>query len=241
MATNTQPTDGDETNSYDRLTEIKGIGPATAPEIARKTGISDPHDLASAYLAGEVDLDGFGLRLEYVREWIVQATEGGFLELPEGRNTPANAKVLLFRQAFGEGSKFHATLPHPTGTESWDRDPVGTVWVGEEDTVGVVKGHQGLLDLYADEDMLAEYGECDGCELDTDGLHLYQFDAGRAGTSNVKAGYIDALLEIFEFDLADVQVYRSERASSPHSFPIIVHDQDTDLIVTVAPYIGRGR
>lgn len=217
-----------------KLTEIKGIGEATAPVIEAKTGCQTPSELAYGYLAGKYDRDVIR-RTDYFKDWLLTNVDELSLDIEK-----AKVKVTLFCLELGcnvqtsdlqniDGMRTtgHSINGDKLTTEhiKWHDSGVG-VWVDTANVMCIARGVASLTDLQSP-DIWNELQPCDSHERDGD-HHLFTVDGGE---TLVSGDYFETLGNIFDVPLFDIKCHPDGE------YPILVEDRDTDLVIALAPRV----
>jgi len=215
------------------LTQIKGIGESTAPEIEVRTGCETPDELVEAYLTEEESgIHDTIRRTDYLNEWILDNLEELDVDV-----SLAQMKVMLFVNEFNCDSTHsdidldafrsvkHNTIDGDKLTVEhleWSDD---AFWAGSSSVAGVGRTLDAIEEIVPY--VLDDHGPPVAHERDGN-HHCFE---GRDGETWVNGDYLDTLQEIFTFNLSDVNVHPEGE------YHVYVEDEDTELVAMIAPRI----
>jgi len=220
-----------------QLTEIKGIGDSTAPEIEAKTGCETPDELVDAYLTEqESGVNEAVRRMDYLNDWILDQLDRLDVDV-----SVARMKVMLFIKQLGcdpspsslqnageiVNHRWNIVDGEQLTAEHIDWNDDGA-WVDSSSICGVGRGLDAMEDQLPVGDAIGEYEQC--MTYERDGNHTV-FAASTDEETWVSNDYMETLQDIFTFDLSDVHVHPDGE------FPVYVRDEDTELVLFLAPRI----
>lgn len=214
------------------LTEIKGIGSETAPDIQETTNATTPAELAEMYLT---ETDGTAReaisRTEAFNEWLIANYDQLSLDISHEK-----LKLYLFVVEHGcnvevsdiDGeniSSRHSTVDKDGfSVNDINMIPDG-LWVDSANVFGIANGMEALSDSYP---WCAETKEIDRHE--SDGEDFTQFFVDGEETL-ILDEFLDTIHFLFRTTNSDVMAHPDGES------PIVIHDTETDLVGVVAPRI----
>lgn len=220
------------------LTAIKGVGNATAPKIEAKTGCKTPDELVELFLCGTYPVREVIPRTDYFYQWLCENIHELDVDV-----TKAQATVMLFliehncnlkASSLIDAHEFGNHKHNSVNGEKLNIDHLdwgdGSFWMDSANVSGVGVGSWiHTLNDAIDPD---SYMQCESYETYGDSGEHYEFIAN-GNTTYVSGDYVRSFQNLFTFDLSDVQVHPDGQ------YPILIHDEDTELTMSIAPRINH--
>jgi hypothetical protein len=227
--------DGFTVISDSDLTDIKGIGESTAPEIEAKTGCATPDELCAEYLQWDAEtVRGAIRRPDYLDEYILENIRDLDVYI-----TLAQTKVLLFIREHGVNKK-HSSMRNIGEISSRyhgvDKDKVTIEHIDwDDDALWMDSANVASMSVRAER--MEEHNasipvdELETTETVEDDGNYYVFTHASGEETWVTGDYVDTILRLFDVGLEDARVHPDGE------YPVLFEDSETTLAAFIAPRV----